>query len=339
MRIFALGLVTVLMFAAGLGANDSRAATTLRLTYDRPIDATLAPFLLATSKGFFRDADLTVTTDVAKSTRDAIARVAAGETDIALADINALARYRDTENGSAPKAIFVMFNRAPYAVIARKSRGVNALADVQGKILGVPDNDLSIRFWPAVAKLNGIKPERVKIEKIGIAVREPMLSAGQVDAVTGFSYLAPLNMRDRGIQDSDLAVFRLSDYGSEAYGAALIVSPKFATAQPDAVRGFLRAVIAGLKLTAQDPARATDDVMAQIDGGNRDLEFERLRLVLRDNLVTSEVKRNGFGAIDDQRFARALAQLAEDYKFKKTLTAADLFDTSFLPPPAVRTPD
>ncbi|MFZ5733618.1 MAG: ABC transporter substrate-binding protein [Pseudomonadota bacterium] len=339
MRIFALGLAAVLTIAAGLGANDSRAATTLRLTYDRPVDATLAPFLLAAAKGFFRDEGLTVTTDIAKSTKDAITRVAAGETDFALADINALARHRDTDNGSAVKAVFVMFNRAPYAVVARKSRGVNALADVQGKILGVPDNDLSIRFWPAVAKLNGIKPDKVKIEKIGLAVREPMLSAGQVDAVTGFSYLAPLNMRDRGIPDSDLAVFRLSDYGSEAYGAALIVSPKFAAAQPDAVRGFLRAVIAGLKLTAQDPARATDDVMAQIDGGNRDLEFERLRLVLRDNLITSEVKRNGFGGIDDKRFARALAQLAEDHKFKKTLSAADLFDASYLPPPASRIPD
>lgn len=336
MRSFVIQLAVLLMFAAGLGANDSHATTALRLTYDRPVDSTFAPFLLAASKGFFRDEKLTVSTDVAKSTKDAIARIATGETDMAVADINALARYRDAENGPPLKAVFILFNHAPYAVIARKSRGVNALADVQGRILGVPDNDLSIRFWPAVAKLNGINPQKVKIEKIGLAVREPMLSAGQVDAVTGFSYLAPLNMRDRGIPDSDLAVFRLSDYGSEAYGAALIVNPKFAAAQPDAIRGFLRAVIAGFKLTADEPSRIIDDVVTQIDSGNRELEFERLRLVLRDNLVTSEVKRNGFGGIDDKRFARALAQLGEDYKFKKTLTAADLFDPSFLPPAAAR---
>lgn len=336
MRAFAVQLLALLMFATGPGVTDSRAASTLRLTFDRPIDSTLAPFLLAASKGFFRDEGLAVTTDVAKSTKDAIELVAKGTTDIALADINALARYRDTDNAVSLKAVFVMFNQAPYAVVARKSRGVNALADVQGKILGVPENDLSIRLWPAVAKINGIKPDKVKIEKIGLAVREPMLSAGQVDAVTGFSYLAPLNMRDRGIPDSDLAVFRFADYGSEAYGAALIVNPKFASAQPDAVRGFLRAVVAGLKLTASDAAGVVDDVVAQIDGGNRDLEFERLRLVLRDNMVTRDVKRDGFGSIDDKRFARALAQLGEDYKFKKALTAADLFDASFLPPASAR---
>lgn len=335
MRAFAI-LAAVLMVAAGLGADETRAATTLRLTYDRPVDSTATPFLLAAGKGLFSGEGLAVTSDVAKSTKDAIARVAAGETDMAVADINALARYRDAENGAPLKAVFVLFNHAPYAVIARKSRGVNALADVQGRILGVPDGDLSIPFWPAVAKLNGIKPEKVKVEKIGLAVREPMLSAGQVDAVTGFSYLAPLNMRDRGIPDSDLAVFRLSDYGSEAYGAALIVNPKFAAAQPDAVRGFIRAVIAGLKLTVEDPGRAIDDVLTQIDGGNRELEFERLRLVLRDNIVTRDVKRDGFGNIDANRFTRALVQLGEEYKFKKTLTAADLFDPSFLPPAAVR---
>ncbi|OQW57388.1 MAG: nitrate ABC transporter substrate-binding protein [Proteobacteria bacterium SG_bin9] len=335
MRIFA-AVTALLIFVAGLGTEACRAATTLRLTYDRPIDATATPFLLAAGKGFFSGEGLSVTTEVARSTRDAISRVAAGDTDMAIADINALARFRDADNGAPLKAVFVLFNHAPYAVIARKSRGVNALADVQGRILGVPDGDLSIPFWPAVAKLNGIKPEKVKVEKIGLAVREPMLSAGQVDAVTGFSYLAPLNMRDRGIPDSDLAVFRLSDYGSEAYGAALIVNPKFAAAQPDAVRGFIRAVIAGLKLTAEDPERAINDVLTQIDSGNRELEFERLRLVLRDNLVTRDVKRDGFGSIDAKRFARALAQLGEDYKFKKTLTAADLFDPSFLPPPAAR---
>jgi hypothetical protein len=91
--------------------------------------------------------------------------------------------------------VFVLFNRAPYSIIARKSRGVRALTDLEGKTLGVAEGDLSIRLWPAVAKLNGINIKSVKQSSISAAVREPMLSAGQIDAVTGFSYLSAINLQ------------------------------------------------------------------------------------------------------------------------------------------------
>ena len=164
---------------------------------------------------------------------DALARVASGASDFALVDINALVRYRDRQ-GAPIKAVFVLFNQAPYAIVARKSRGIKALADIEGKNLGVAEGDLSIRLWPAVARLNGIKLSSVKQNSISPAVREPMLSAGQVDAVTGFSFLSALNLRDRGVPADDLAVLRFADYGCEAYGTALIVNPHLAAAKPDA---------------------------------------------------------------------------------------------------------
>ena len=49
-----------------------------------------------------------------------------------LVDINALMRFRDKDKQGVPpiKAVFVLFNKAPYAIIARKSRGIRALADL-----------------------------------------------------------------------------------------------------------------------------------------------------------------------------------------------------------------
>ena len=45
---------------------------------------------------------------------------------------------RDETRGATPaKAICVLFNQAPYAVIARRSRGIRALSDIEGKTLGV----------------------------------------------------------------------------------------------------------------------------------------------------------------------------------------------------------
>ena len=83
-----------------------------------------------------------------------------------------------------------------------------------------------------------------------------MLSAGQVDAVTGFSYLSAINLKDRGVPADDLVVLKFSDYGCESYGFAVIVNPALAAAKPEAVRGFVRAVIGGTYLTIKDPAGA-----------------------------------------------------------------------------------
>src|SRR5258708_23266061 len=154
---------------------------------------------------------------------------------------------------------------------------------------------------------------------------------GRVDAVKGFFYLAGVNVGDGGVPADDLTVLRYADYGCEAYGFALIVNPAFAAKKPEAVKGFLRGVIAGTRLAIKDPARAVDDVLTQMEGGTRDLELARLRAVIGDNILTDEVKRIGIGGIDPARFDRSVDQLAEDVKFRAKPAAAGLFDDSFLP--------
>jgi NitT/TauT family transport system substrate-binding protein len=333
-----LASLTGLLGLASFGPGESRAADEVRppvaiqFSLDRPIDAGAAPFVMAAASGSFSSEGLAVSTNIASGSQDAIARVAAGTSDFALVDINALIRFRDRPHAPPIKAVFVLFNQSPYAIIARKNRGIHALSDIEGKNLGVAEGDLSIRLWPALARQNGIKIASVKQNSISAAVREPMLSAGQVDAVTGFSYLSAVNLRDRGVPADDLAVFRYADYGCEAYGVAVIVNPAFAAAKPEAVKGFLRAVIAGTQIAIKEPERAVDEVVSRMDGGSRDLELDRLHTVIRDNILTGEVKRNGIGGIDPARLERSIDQIAEDFKFQKRPAAADIFDDAFLPP-------
>ncbi len=332
-----VGLCAIVCIGAGhaFAADEPRPPLAIQFSLDRPIDATAAPFVMAAAGGLFSAEALAVTTNIASGSPDAIARVAAGTSDFALVDINALMRFRDKDKQGGPKikAVFILFNKAPYAIIARKSRGIQALSDVEGKTLGVAEGDLSIRLWPAVARQNGIKTKQVKQSSISAAVREPMLSAGQIDAVTGFSYLAPINLRDRGVPADDLAVLKFADYGCEAYGFAVIVNPALAATKPDAVKAFVRATIGGLHLVAKDPDRAITEVVNRMDGGaSRELELERLNAILRDNILTREVRRNGIGGIDPERLERSIDQVAEDFKFQKRPQASDIFDDQFLPP-------
>ncbi|WP_299806309.1 ABC transporter substrate-binding protein [Tardiphaga sp.] len=317
--------------APGRAAEEPSPPTTIQFTLDRPVDAVAAPFVLAAARGLYRAENLLVSTNVAAGSKETIARVASGASDMALADLNALIRARDAPDAAPVKAVFVLLNKAPYAVIARRSRGVTSLASLEGKTLGVADGDLAILLWPALAKRNNIKLAGVKQEKISAAVREPMLSAGQVDAVTGFSYASPVNLRDRGVPAADLAVFRFADYGSAAYGLSIIVNPKFAAEKPEAVRAFLRAVTAGTQLAIREPEQAIDTVMSAMENGTSELELERLKTVIADNILTDDVRRDGLGGIDAARFGASVEEIAEDHTFRKQPSAADIFDDSFLP--------
>ena len=59
--------------------------------------------------------------------------------------------------------------------------------------------------------------------------------------------------------------------------------------------------------------------------------------MIRDNIVTPEVRANGYGGIDRARFARAIDQLALTYKFNgEKPHPDDIFDDSYLPPAADR---
>ena len=332
------GLLAAAMSLAALTARDVTAgetaapSTPIHVTFDRPVDASMAPFFLAAKDGSFGTERLNVSFNSAAGSPEALARVAKGDSELALVDINELIRYRDKDDAAPIKAVFVLFNRAPYAIVARRSRGIHLLPDLDGKTVGVADGDLSMRLWPALAQQNGINVSRVKFHKISAAVREPILSAGQVDAVAGFSYLSAVNLRDRGVPGADLVVLRFADYGCEAYGFAVVANPAFAAAKPDAVKGFVRALITGINATVKEPARAADEAASRIDDGDRDLEMERLRTVLVDNILTDEVKRNGLGGVDPARLDRSIEQVAQDFKFRKRPVAADVFDDRFLPP-------
>jgi len=325
-----------LAFVVALASGADAAETNLRFTLDRRIEGPAAPFLLPLDKGYYKAEGLNVSIDPARRTIEAITRVASGDYDMGFADINRVIKFRDENPKTPVTAVFMVYNRPPFAVIARKSRGVSTPKDLEGKRLGAPADGSAFALWPIFAKVNDIDAAKVTIENVGFQVRDPMLAAGQVDAITGLSFSSYVDLKDKGVPVADLSVLLMADYGVNLYGSAIIVNPKFAAAHADAVKGFLRAFVRGLKLTVASPASALDSVIERTDPGRKAIELERLNIVIGQNIVTQEVKANGYGGIDGGRFERAIDQLALAYKFREKPKLDDVFDASFLPPESER---
>jgi NitT/TauT family transport system substrate-binding protein len=332
-------LAPVLLLTAMLTGAAAAAETAIKFSLDFGFEGPSAPFLLAIDKGYYKAEGLDVSVDPAASSLEPISRVASGTYDMGFGDINALIKFRDANPDAPVKAIFMVYNRPPFAVVGRKSRGITAPKDLEGKKLGAPALDAAYAQWPIFVKANGIDASKVTIENVGIPVRNPMLAAGQLDAVTGYSFTVFINLKDKGVPVDDIAVLLMADCGVELYGNAIVINTKFAAAHPEAVRGFLRAFLKGLKETVKRPSSAVESVLKRNDMAKKDVETERLKMAIRENIVTPEVKANGYGGIDAARFARAVDQIALTYKFKAKPKQEDIFDASYLPSAADRKAD
>jgi NitT/TauT family transport system substrate-binding protein len=324
--------VLVVVATTAVLAAPAAAQGWIRFSLGLKFEGPAAPFLVGLDRNYYRAEGLDVAFDNAAEPLDIIKRVASGDYDMGFGDINLLIKFRDQNPKMPVPAVFMGYNRPAYAIVTRKSRGVTQPKDLEGKRLGAPETDSAFAAWKIFTKANGIDAGKVTIDHVSFPVREPMLAAGQVDAVTGYSFVSYITLKDRGVQVDDIVVLLMADYGVDLYGNAIIVNPKFAAEKPEAVRGFLRAFLRGLKDTARDPAGALGSVLKRSEDARKPTELERLRMALRDNFLTPEVKQNGFGGIDAARFDRAIEQIALTYNFKTRPKAGDVFDPSFLPP-------
>jgi NitT/TauT family transport system substrate-binding protein len=337
MRFFGPPLILAALLAGlTIATGPAAAQTAVRFSLGYGIGGPAAPLFVAIDRGYFKAEGLDVTFEAAAGSLEPIARVASGTFDMGVGDINALIRFRDQNPGSPVKAVFMLYNRAPFGIIGRESHGVRKPKDLEGRKLGISPNDATSAHWPIFARVAGIDAAKVVVENVPYSERDRMLAAGRFDAVAGFTFSAPVNLKDHGVPANDIVVLPMADYGLLLYGNAIMVGPRFAARKPEAVRGFLRAYVKALKETIRDPAGAVDTFLARDAGAKKDVELERLRIAIRDNIVTPEVRANGYGAVDPSRLERAIDQIGATYGFTARPKAADAFDASFLPPAAER---
>lgn len=303
----------------------------IRYINDWKWEGQTAPLLLALDEGYFADENLDVTLDPGTGSVAAIPKVASGEYEMGSADINSLITWRAANPDSDLKAIFIIYNAPPFAVIGRPSLGVIGPLDLEGHTLGAPANDGAFAQWPAFVRANGILSDRVTIEDVGFPSREPMLADGEVDAITGFSFTSMVSLEQKGVPSEDISLMLMSDFGLDLYGNAIIVNPEFAAANPEDVKGFVRAAVRGFQQTIRNPAAAVQYPLKRNPDASEAIELRRLIMAIGHHIATEEVGQIGLGAVVERRLDKSIAQLADIHEFDTVPTAADIFDSSYLP--------
>ena len=308
----------------------------IRFINDWKWEGQAAPLLLSLDKGYFNEEALDVSLDIGTGSVNSIPKVASGEYQLGSADINSLITWRAANPGVAMKAIYMIYNAPPFAVLGRPSLGVTGPLDLEGHVLGAPAFDGAYAQWPAFVLANGILEDRVDIQDVGFPVREKMLAEGEVDAITGFSFTSYITLRENGVPDDDISLMLMSDFGLDLYGNAIIVNPEFASNNPGAVRAFLRAAVRGYQETIANPTAAIEHVVARVEDANAEVELQRLIMAIGHHIVTDEVRALGLGGVIDSRLEKSIAQLDGIHAFEQTPSATDIFDSAYLPASATR---
>ena len=317
--------------AALLATATASAETAMPFALDWKFEGPAAPYFVAVDKGYFSDAGLTVEVSPGKGSLDAIPKVATGAFPVGMADVNSLVRFLDQNPGAPVTAVMMIYDKPPFAIVGRKSLGVENPKDLEGKVLGAPPPDGAWAQFPIFAKETGIDVAAVKVEPVGFPTREPMLAEGNVAAVTGFSFSSYLNLVRLGVPEDDISTILMADHGVDLYGNAIIVNTEFAEKNPDDVKNFLAAVARGWADAIADPAAAMPSLTKRNPAADADLEQRRLQLAIDANVVTDYTNANGMGGIDQDRFNNALEQIKLTYEFKAEPDAALYFTTDFLP--------
>ena len=329
-RLAALAAVMMLSLA------PASAQEKIRFTLDWKLQGLHAWYYWAADKGYFKAEGLDVTIDQGEGSAATVTRIMGGAYDAGFGDMNAIIQNAATRE-NAPLMVYMIYSKAPFALLTKASSPIKTIGDIAGKKLGSPAGAAAIKLFPLIAKKNGLDPAKVEVVNMAPNLQEQMLMRGDVDISALFSATSYMNLVALKLDpDKDFRWIYYSDAGVDLYSNGVMVSQKLAKEKPEAVKGLVRAINKAMKDCIANPDAAIELLARQEPLLNKEIERRRLVYTVKNLIATPEASELGVGDIKDSRMTEAIATIATAYELAKSPTVDAVFSRAYLPPKADR---
>lgn len=339
MKLSRLAFVLAFSSICAVSSASAQEMTKIKFTLDWKLQGIHSWYFWAKEKGYFAAEKLDVTIDQGEGSAATVSRIMSGAYDAGFGDTNAVIQTAATKPGEAPVVVYMIYSKAPFALLTKATSSIKTVKDLEGKKLGTAPGGAALKLLPLLAKKNGLNDSTIAITQVAPNLQEQILIQGQVDVSAVFTATSYMNLVAQKLDpDKDFRWIYYADSGLELYSNGVMVSAKLAKENPAAVKGLVKAINRALKETMADP-NAAIAMLAKVEPLiNTDIEKRRMIYVYNSLIDTDEARSLGIGDVSDAKLGASAATIAESYGLARTPAPTEIFNHSFLPPKADRMP-
>src|SRR5260370_792815 len=143
LKSFALAGCLVLSLAA---AAAPAAPVKIKFDMEWKVEGLHAWYYWAKAKGYFTAENLDVTIDQGEGSAVTVTRVMSGAYDAGFGDVNAIIQNAATKPGETPIMVYMIYNKAPFALLSKTDGPIKTLKDLEGSKLGSPAGGASFKL-------------------------------------------------------------------------------------------------------------------------------------------------------------------------------------------------
>jgi NitT/TauT family transport system substrate-binding protein len=254
MRSLMVGMLGLFLVVLGTACQSRQASSTDAPVLDRvtlqlhwKCSGPHVPFIVASEKGFFEEEGIDITIREGSGSSATSKLIAAGSATFGVAATNV--SVKGTALGMPIVQVMQIQASRRYCILSRPETGIRTPQDLIGKVIAGSGGGGTSALFNAFLAANEIPKEQVTFLNAGRAMLEAM-ATGRADGALGLEVDDLVRLQGMDVDPAQVMLFE--DWGIPVIGDGVIVNTETARENPDLIRRFIRAYIAGVGETFAD---------------------------------------------------------------------------------------